>query len=114
LVPRLFAEGGYNTRLDAIRKDLSGTKTIWHFDYTDMTQAKKVLGDVACIMGNVPGALIFTGTPDEVTAYCRQLIDTAGEGGGYIMATGVGIGRGAKPENIRAMIDTVDKYGVYK
>ncbi|HLB28490.1 MAG TPA: uroporphyrinogen decarboxylase family protein, partial [Dehalococcoidales bacterium] len=90
LVPRLFAEGGYNTRLDAVRKDLSGTKTIWHFDYTDMVQAKKTLGDVACIMGNVPGALIFTGTPDEVTAYCRQLIDTAGKGGGYVMATGVG------------------------
>ena len=113
LVPRLFAEGGYNTRLDAVRPGLTKGGTIWHFDYTDMARAKKILGDVACMMGNVPGALIHTGTPDQVTAYCRQLIDTAGKGGGYIMATGVGIGRGAKVENVRAMIKCATEYGVY-
>jgi uroporphyrinogen-III decarboxylase len=113
LVPRLFAEGGYNTRLEAIRPDLTKGGTIWHFDYTDMGRAKKIIGDVACLMGNVPGALIFTGTPDEVDAYCKDLIKIAGKGGGYIMATGVGIGRGAKVENVRAMINAARKYGVY-
>ncbi|MBI2847869.1 MAG: uroporphyrinogen decarboxylase [Chloroflexi bacterium] len=112
-VPRLFAEGGYNSRLEAVRKGLPKGKTIWHFDYTDMARAKDVLGDVACLMGNVPGALIFTGTPEEVDAYCKDLIKVAGKGGGYIIATGVGIGRGAKAENVRAMINAVKKYGVY-
>ena len=113
LLVRLFAEGGYNSRLEAICEDLPKGKTIWHFDYTDMGKAKKIIGDIACLMGNVPGAMIHTGTPDEVTAYCKDLIKKAGKGGGFIMATGVGIGRGAKVENIRAMIDCTLKYGVY-
>ena len=60
LVPTLFAEGGYNTRLEII-KDLPKGKVIWHFDQTDMTRAKKILGDNACIMGNIPTSLLVTG-----------------------------------------------------
>jgi hypothetical protein len=113
LVPRLFAEGGYNTRLEAIREGLPQGKAIWHFDCTDMSRAKEILGDVACLMGNVPAGLIHTGTPADVAAYCRQLIQTAGKGGAYIMAPGAGVGRGANPGNVRAMIDSTLKYGVY-
>ena len=113
LIPRLFAEGGFNSRLEVIQKDLPKGKTIWAFDYTDMARAKQILGSVACLAGNVPGGLIFTGTPDEVDSYCKNLIKVAGKGGGFIIATGVGIGRGAKVENIRAMINAAKKYGVY-
>ena len=67
LVPLLFAEGGYNTRLEII-KDLPRGKVIWHFDQTDMARAKEVLGDNACIMGNVPTSLLVTGTQDDVKA----------------------------------------------
>ena len=110
---RLFAEGGYNSRLQAVREGLPKGRAIWHFDYTDMARAKEALGDVACIMGNVPVALIHTGTPEAVDAYCKKLIQTAGKGGGFILATGSGVGRGGKAENVRAMIDSVKKYGVY-
>lgn len=111
LVPSLFAEGGYGSRLEVIR-DVPKGKTIWYFDYTDMAQAKEALGDVACIMGNVPVALIHTGTPEATTAYCRNLIATAGKSGGFILATGAGIERG-RPENLRAMIESAKKYGMY-
>lgn len=113
LMTRLFAEGGYNTRLEKIRNDLPKGKTIWHFDYTDMARAKEVIGGVACLMGNVPASLLQAGTAEDTTAYCKQLIDTAGKDGGYILATGVGIGRSAKVENVRAMIEAVKKYGSY-
>lgn len=111
LVPELFAEGRYGTRLEVIR-DLPKGKTIWHFDQTDMARAKEVLGDVACIKGNVPLTLMQTGTPEAVTAYCKQLIATAGKGGGFILATGAGIEQG-KAENLRAMIQCAKEYGVY-
>ncbi len=113
LIPRLFAEGSYDTRLKGIRKDLTKGKTIWHFDATDMVQAKKILGDVSCLMGNVPASLLTAATPEETTAYCKKLIETVGKDGSYILATGVGIGRSAKLENVRAMIDSVQKYGSY-
>ena len=110
-VPELFAEGGYNSRLEVIR-DLPKGKTVWHFDHTDMAKAKEVLGDVACIKGNVPAALLQTGTPEQTVAYCKQLIETAGKGGGFILATGAVIDE-AKAENMRAMIACAKEYGVY-
>ncbi len=112
LMVRLFAEGSYESRLEIVR-DLPKGKTIWHFDYTNMALAKEILGDVACIQGNLPAAMIHTGTPAETVAYCRKLIDTAGKGGGYILSTGAGIGQGGKVENVRAMIQTTKEYGVY-
>jgi uroporphyrinogen-III decarboxylase len=111
IVPMLFAEGGYNSRLEAI-KDLPRGKVIWHFDRTDMAQAKLILGDIACIMGNVPASLLFSGTPEEVTQYCEQLIDTAGNGGGFILAEGAVIDEG-QPENILAVVEAAKSFGVY-
>jgi uroporphyrinogen-III decarboxylase len=55
-------------------------------------------------MGNVPISLIATGTPEQVKAYCKDLIDYYGKGGGYIITTGTQIDDGQE-ETIRAMVD---------
>ena len=112
LVPSLFAEGSYNTRLEII-KELPRGKVIWQFDQTDMIRAKEVLGDIACIMGNVPSSLLFTGTPKKVKDYCKKLIEVAGKGGGFILAEGAGIDEG-RPDNRRTMMEAAKEYGVYK
>jgi Uroporphyrinogen decarboxylase (URO-D) len=112
IVPHLFAEGGYNSRLEII-KDLPKGKVIWHFDQTDMIRAKKVLGGRACIMGNVPTSLMITGNKQEVKARCRELIETAGKGGGYILAPGASADQ-SKIENINALLESAREYGVYK
>jgi len=108
-VPLLFAEGAYNKRLEAIR-DLPKGKVIWWFDQTDMVKARETLGDVACVMGNVPLSLMCTGTPESVREYCRNLIDKVGRNGGYIMSTGAGF-EDVKEENVRAMISFCKEYG---
>jgi len=107
-----FAEGAYNTRLEII-SDLPRGKVAWRFDETDMARAKEVLGDRACIYGNVPAAILSTGTPDDVKAYCKQLIDVAGKDGGFILSCGSVLNT-ARPENVRAMIDFTKEYGVYR
>lgn len=112
LIPSVFAEGSYNSRLEIIR-DLPKGKVVWRFDNTDMAKAKEVLGDTACIYGNVPAALLSTGTTDEVKAYCKKLIDVAGKGGGFILSSGSIIDT-ARPENVRAMIEFTKEYGIYK
>lgn len=111
LVPLVFAEGSYNTRLEII-KDLPKGKVVWRFDDTDMARAKEILGDNACIYGNVPAAILSTGTTDEVKAYCKKLIDVAGKGGGFILSSGAAIDT-AKSENVRAMIEFTKEYGIY-
>jgi hypothetical protein len=102
-VPLLFAEGAYNTRLEIV-KDLPKGKAIWWFDQTDMANAKKILGDSICIAGNVPLSILCTGTPQEVETYCKNLIDTAGKGGGFILSTGAGMDL-TKSENVKTMIE---------
>jgi uroporphyrinogen-III decarboxylase len=111
-VPFLFCEGGYNSRLQYLQELPKGS-CFWIFDRTDMVKAKEMLGDTLCIGGNVPSGLILTGTVDDVKAYCRNLIDTAGKGGGYIMSFGTAMDEG-KPETVHAMIDVTKEYGVYR
>jgi hypothetical protein len=112
MVPQLFAEGAYNQRLDVIC-DVPKGKVLWWFDLTDMVQAKKTVGQVACIAGNVPLSLLCTATADEVKAYCKSLIDAAGKDGGFIFSTGAGM-QGSKPENVKAMIEFSKDYGIYQ
>jgi hypothetical protein len=112
IVPQLFAEGGYNQRLEAIC-DIPKGKTVWWFDTTDMARAKETVGTVSCIAGNVPLDLLCTGTPDDVKDYCKKLIDTAGKDGGFILSSGAGI-QGSRAENVKAMIDFSREYGVYR
>jgi uroporphyrinogen-III decarboxylase len=68
---------------------------------------------VSCIAGNVPLDLLCTGTPDDVKDYCKNLIDTAGKDGGFILSSGAGL-QGSKAENVRTMIDFSREYGVYR
>ncbi len=112
LVPFMFAEGSYDSRLEIIR-DLPRGTVIWMFDRTDMARAKEVLGDNACIMGNVPASLLCTGTAEEVKEYCRKLIGVAGKGGGFILSPGAGINE-LKRENMLAMMEAAKEYGVYR
>ena len=112
VVPLLFAEGKYNDRLEII-KELPRAGVVWYFDRTDMFKAKEVLGDTACLMGNVPTALLCTGTPRDVKEYCRKLIEVVGKGGGFILAGGASLDK-ADPDNIHAMSDAAFEYGVYK
>lgn len=108
---RLFAEGGYESRLDKVDQFSRGD-VLWYFDKTDMALAKKHLGKNCCIMGNVPSSLLMTGTPEAVKEHCRKLIETCGEGGGYILSPGA-VGTSVKIDNLRAMIDAAKEYGVY-
>jgi len=112
IICMMFAEGGYNTRLETIT-DFPKGSVVWWFDQTDMIKAKKVLGAKFCIQGNVPSSLIVTASAAEVKEYCRKLIENCGKGGGYILAAGC-VAENPKLENLRAMIAAAKEYGVYR
>lgn len=59
-----------------------------------------------------PLSLLCTATPDDVKAYCKNLIDVAAQDGGFILSTGAGM-QGSKAENVKAMIDFSKQYLVY-
>lgn len=111
LVPLPFAEGDYEPRLEII-KDMPESSVVWFFERMDMAKAKKVLGKVACIAGNVPVTVMTTGTPEEVKQRSRELIKTCAPGGGYILTASAFMDFG-NPENLRAMMAAAKEYGRY-
>lgn len=77
---------------------------------TDIFKAKAILKGHMCLMGDVPAALLKLGTPEEVVAYVKRLIDVVGEGSGFILSTGCDCPIDARPENVVAMIETGKNY----
>ncbi|MBI4340245.1 MAG: hypothetical protein HY680_09900 [Chloroflexi bacterium] len=52
------------------------------------------------------------GSSQEVEKYCKDLIKTCAKGGGSILTHGSSWDE-ARPQNVRAMIDSAKKYGWY-
>jgi uroporphyrinogen-III decarboxylase len=72
-----------------------------------------MLGDKACIMGNVPIAMLQVASTSVVDEYCKKLIEKVGKNGGFILRCSTDFTQEAKPENVRTMIESVEKYGRY-
>jgi hypothetical protein len=111
-VPFPALEGFWNTRLEVIQNIPKG-KTLWMVDQSDMADVKETLGQNACLLGNVSSAMLNLGTPQEVRDYVKNLIDTVGKDGGLIICNGAFFDH-AKPENVKAVVDTAKEYGAYK
>ncbi len=106
-----FFEGIWDDRLEYLL-DLPKGKVVFHCEKTDVFKAKQVIGRHLCIQGGVPPTILQTGSPQDVEAHCKRLIETVGKGGGFILSAGSVIDN-ATPANIRAMVDAVKKYGRY-
>jgi hypothetical protein len=112
LTPLVFYEGDYTSRLEYLL-ELPKGKVFAHFDTTDLFKAKEVLYKHTCISGNVPCSLLQSGTPDDVKAHAKKLIDICGKDGGFIMSTRSPVDD-AKPDTLKALIDFTIEYGVYR
>jgi uroporphyrinogen-III decarboxylase len=113
VVPIPFVEGSFNQRLDIMAEDpLPKGTTAWLFDRTNMKAAKEKIGDWACIGGNVPASLFKQGSVEELEAYCKDLIETCGPGGGLFLSPGAVVDQG-NVENMRAYLNSGSKFGKY-
>ncbi len=110
ITPFPFLEGTWDQRLEYFLELPKGSM-VCHFAYTDMKKAKDILGGHLCIMGDIPSSLLNAGSPQQVEDYTRDLMAYCGKDGGLIVSNNT-VNQG-RPECIRAMIETVKKYGVY-
>jgi len=75
----------------------------------DPYEMKREFGDRLSFWGGVSTQrLLPYGTPDEVRAEARKLMAEVGRDGGYILAPAHSIPGDAKPENIMALIETIN------
>lgn len=104
----MFTEGKYNSRLEMLR-DVPKGRVLYHFQNVDMKNAKKVLGDTACISGGYNVQLLERGTKKQVIDEAKELIETCAPGGGYIFDFDACL-EGADPEKLHALMDTIHSY----
>ena len=111
VTPFIFFEGSWDQRLEYLR-ELPKGKVLGWFDRTDLFRAKEIIGDMMCICGDMPLSLLQTGTPEQVKAYAKKLIDVVGKGGGFIMGSNTSLDD-ARPDLVKVWVDFTKEYGVY-
>jgi uroporphyrinogen-III decarboxylase len=108
-----YAEGDWTPHIERFA-ELPAGSIIYHIDRGDPREIHRVLGRKFCLSGGVPNALLMSGSTDEVKAHCRQLIETIGAEGGYIMDASAIMQNDATIENLRAMTEATLEYGRYR
>ena len=113
ITPFLHCDGNWEKNLDLLH-ELPKAKVVLQFDSrTDMARAKDIIGDHCCIFGDVPATMLAFGGKEEVSDYCKKLIEVVGKDGGFILGAGCEIAPNARPDNVKAMIDSVKEFGYY-
>lgn len=70
----------------------------------DLALARGIVGDRACLIGNVdPVTVLLQGTPELVRFASQRCLDAA-PGGGYVLGSGCVVPRITPLENVRAMV----------
>jgi len=79
---------------------------------TDIVQAKKILGDHLCLLGNIKPSQLTFGKVVEIENEVKRIIDNCAGNGGLIISAELASDN--KFELVDAMVQTTKKYGVYR
>ncbi len=79
----------------------------------DLATIKSEYGKKVCVIGNVSVDTLSAGNTGDIDKIVKESIEIAGPGGGYMVTSSNSVPSYAKPENVRAMADAVQKYGKY-
>ena len=94
-----YLESSIESRFDAVAEQIN-------------SKVKEVLGDTMCIAGGMPISLLQAGTPEQVRAETKKIIETVGRDGGFIMSTSSVLDE-ADPVLVQAWADATREYGGY-
>jgi uroporphyrinogen-III decarboxylase len=99
------------TRDLARLQELPARKCVLNPDgMTDIRKFKELMGDRMAVMGDVPAALLASGTPDDVRTYIRDLVRDIGRTG-LLLCPGCDAPINAKPENMEAFVAAGNEFG---
>jgi uroporphyrinogen-III decarboxylase len=107
-----YAEGEWNPNLRWIAQ-LPERSIVYHIDKGDIFEVHRAVGEKFCLSGGIPNDLLAFGSPDDMRACCKKVIDGVARDGGYVMDAGAIMQDDTKVENLWAMTDFTREYGVY-
>jgi uroporphyrinogen-III decarboxylase len=111
ITPVIYWEADWESRIKHICEMPAG-KIVYHLSNTNFERAWDVLGGQITLMGNVPNVMLLGGTPDDVKAYCKKMIDYTKGKPGLIIDPAIMLDE-ANPANLKAMFDFTHEYGKY-
>lgn len=80
----------------------------------DIKKVKDMIGNKICLLGNIDGIKVLQrSSPEEVEQETKRIMEIGKKNGGYIFNSGEGIPRQTPEENVRTMIQTARKYGLF-
>jgi hypothetical protein len=83
-------------------------------DVMEIESVKEKYGKQVCLVGNIFMNDLVHQSPFEIEEQVRLRIETIGKGGGYIISSSNSLTDDMKPENVRAMIEAIERYGRYR
>ena len=102
VIPMMVQSGGdFVQSLDTVDGDCS------------LKEVKQTFGDRVCVMGNYSPVVLAYGTPEEARQEALRCLEEGAAGGGYVVMTGDETPADAKLENVRTMIETIERHGRY-
>jgi uroporphyrinogen decarboxylase len=111
----LHCDGNINEILkDLVSMKIDALNPIERKACMDIEKVKRDWGKKIALIGNLDLVhLLPNGTPAEVMTQVKDLIETVGTDGGYIVASEHSLNQNIPLENILAIRDAVQKYGGY-
>jgi uroporphyrinogen-III decarboxylase len=108
-IPIMHLDASWDRDIERF-KELPAKTIILNTDaMTDLRRAKKLLGDHAAFMGDVPVQMLAISSKEEVADYTKRLIDDVGAAG-LFLCPGCDAPATAKFENMAAIYETAQKY----
>jgi uroporphyrinogen-III decarboxylase len=77
-------------------------------------QVRERVGDAVSLMGGVNTLTFLEGRPEQIIEESAACMRQAGSHGGYVLGSGCVVPRGAPRENLLAMREAADSYGIYR
>ena len=77
-------------------------------------EAKRLYCDSTCLMGNFDCVVLARGTVDDARQETLRCLREGMPGGGYVLASADEVPADAKMDNLKAMVDTVERHGRYE
>lgn len=118
------AEGMYailhsDGNLNGIRRQLlsSGIHALQCIDplaHMDIGAWKREADEKLMVIGNIDCSILHMGTPEQIDALCKTVVDSCKTGGGFALGGCNAIFKGISAENYQAMVDARKKYGTYR
>ncbi len=77
-------------------------------------QIRERVGEAVSLMGGVNTLTFLNSTPEQIVEESLTCMKQAGSQGGYILGSGCVVPRGAAKENLLALREAADTYGIYQ